>query len=339
MSISTAATRGHTTEIAATGFAYPTEVVTNEAYLSRCRFDLQAPEQVAAEAGTVTRYWCQGDENPLTLARDAVSMALQADPSLADEIDVVIVSSATTMPVVHPPEPEHAGVADMAPLLIRDLGRSGVLGFDLKAAYCTGFLRGLQTADALLANPNYRAALVVATEWGSRFAVAETNRSAFCFFMADAAGAAILRKGERADRAGLIDHVGWTDGDKVDWVGIGDDAHSTVMRGRKVGAVTHDMLTRCGTDLLARNGRTIDDIDWLLPIQTHRGIVEAAREALGCPEDKLIWEGGRTGFSGSASIPAALAEQLHTGRIRKGDTVLSVAVGGGLNCAGALYVV
>ena len=337
MGTSTITTRSHTSVIAATGFAYPTEVVDNATYLERCRFDLADPESIAAEAGTRTRYWCQGDENPLTLAREAVNNALASDPGLADEIDVVIVASATTMPVVHPPEPEFAGVADMAPLVIRDLGRDNILGFDLKAAYCTGFLRGLQTADALLANPNYRAALVVATEWGSRFAVAETNRSAFCFIMSDAAGCAVLKKVAGDHPRGLIDHVGWTDGQKVEWVGIGPDAHSTVMRGRKVGEATHRLLVECGTELLARNGLTIDDIDWLLPIQTHRGIVEGVRDALGCPADKLIWEGDRTGFSGSASIPACLAEQIENGRVQPGDLVLSLAVGGGLNCAGAVY--
>jgi 3-oxoacyl-[acyl-carrier-protein] synthase-3 len=337
MSVSIASTRAHTSRIVATGYAHPSLVVDNDDYLARCRFPLDDPDTVAAEAGTVTRYWCDDEENPLDLARRAVSMALSRDPSLAERIDVVIVASATTMPVAQPPRPEHAGVADLAPLIIADLPGRNVLGFDLKAAYCTGFLRGLQTADALLANPNYRAALVVATEWGSRFAVAETNRSAFCFFMSDAAGAWVLERGPKEDGAGLIDHVGWTDGDKVDWVGIGADARSTVMRGRAVGSTTHEMLVGCARQLLERNGLTVDDVDWLLPIQTHRGLVEGLREALDWPTDKLIWEGGRTGFSGGASIPSCLAEAVHTGRVKPGELVLSVAVGAGLNCAGTLY--
>src|SRR5690606_7713421 len=102
----------------------------------------------------------------------------------------------TTMPVLHPPEADNAGVADLAPLVLRELGLDGALGLDIKACYCTGFLRGLQVADNLLANPNYRAALVIATEQGSRFAVAETNRSKFCFIMSDAAGAVILTREE-----------------------------------------------------------------------------------------------------------------------------------------------
>jgi 3-oxoacyl-[acyl-carrier-protein] synthase-3 len=208
---------------------------------------------------------------------------------------------------------------------------------DIKACYCTGFLRGLQTMDALLANPNYRAGLVVATEQGSRFAVAETNRSTFCFIMSDAAGCAVLRRRERTSGCGIVDYVGYTDAAKVDWIGLGSDGASTIMRGSRAGAATHEMLVACARTLLARNGLTVRDVDWLLPIQTHARIVDGLRAATEFPEERLLWFGDHTGFAGSASIPACLAEKVHDGTIQKGQLVLSVAVGAGMNCAGALY--
>lgn len=325
-------------EIVAAGYAYPSERVDNATFFSRCRFDITDDrDALVRETAMKTRTWCRRDENSWTLARQAVRSALAAHPELAAEIDVVLVASGTTMPVLHPPDEENAGVADLAPLVLRELGRDDALGLDLKACYCTGFLRGLQVLDGMLANMNYRAGLVVATEQGSRFAVAETNRSTFCFIMSDAAGCVVLRKRLRAPGVGLVDYLGHTDASKLDWVGIGPDAASTIMKGSRAGAATHEMLVSCGRRLLQRNGLTPLDVTWLLPIQTHARIVEGMCTALEFPRDKLLWFGDVTGFSGSASIPACLAEQIERGTIKKGDLILSLAVGAGMNCAGALY--
>ncbi len=331
--------RQFVSEIVATGFAYPSEVVDNDTFFARCRFDIPDKEGVARESRVRTRYWCRDDENTLTLARRAVAMALEQRPDLREQIDIVLVTSGTTMPVLHAPIADNAGVADLAPLLLRDLGRDDALGLDLKACYCTGFLRAVQVLDGMLLNMNYRAGLVVSTEQGSRFATAATNKSSFCFLMSDAAGAAILKLRKRlpGERVGVIDYLGRTDASKHDWVGIGPDAASTIMRGARAGEATLGMMIECAQKLLARNELRIEDVDWFLPLQTHARIVEGVRSAIGCPTEKLVWHGDVTGLSGSASIPACLAEQRASGRIAKGDLVLSVAVGAGMNCAGAIY--
>jgi 3-oxoacyl-[acyl-carrier-protein] synthase-3 len=328
----------YVTEIVATGYAYPSERVDNESYFARCCFPISDDRAaLVRDTQMQSRYWCGDEENTWTLAKEAVAMALSSDPTLREEIDVVLVASGTTMPVLHPPERNNAGVADLAPLVLRDLVRSNALGLDIKACYCTGFLRGLQVMDGLLQNPNYRAGLVIATEQGSRFAVAETNRSTFCFIMADAAGAAIVRRRPHTMRTGIVDYVGYTDASKHDWVGIGPDAASTVMKGSRAAQATHEMLVHCARMLLDRNDVRVHDVDWLVPIQTHAQVVAGLRTALEWPREKLLWFGDVTGFSGSASIPACLAEQIHKGVIRKGDLILSLAVGAGLNCAGVLY--
>ncbi len=332
----------HTSEIVAVGHGLPSLRVSNAGFMRRFEADHDWDvDQLAEETRLHTRTWCSEDENTYTMARDAVARALAGQPDLLNEIDVVIVASGTTMPVVHAPEPEYAGMADLAMILLRDLGRTDALGLDIKGCYCTGFLRGLQVADGLLANPNYRSALVIATEQGSRFSVAPTNRSRFCFIMSDAAGAVVLRR--RAGAAdpgvsrGLLDHVGYTAAQHFDWVGIGDDARSTVMRGSRAAQATAQMLQECAQTLLDRNGLTMDAVDWLLPIQTHAGIVGGLQGALGCPADKLIWHGDELGFSGSSSIPTALSIAAADGRIQPGQLVMSVAVGAGMNCAGALW--
>lgn len=109
------------------------------------------------------------------------------------------------------------------------------------------------------------------------------------------------------------------------------------MLGSQAANATRDLLVECGRTLLQRNGLTPRDVTWLLPIQTHAGLLASVTRELAWPKDRVLWAADVNGFSGSASIPSCLAEQAESGRVRRGDLVLSVAVGAGLNCAGALY--
>jgi 3-oxoacyl-[acyl-carrier-protein] synthase-3 len=109
------------------------------------------------------------------------------------------------------------------------------------------------------------------------------------------------------------------------------------MMGSRAGEATLEMMTKCGRTLMSRNRMSPDRIDWLLPIQTHAGIVDEVCRRLEWPRNKVLWDGDETGFSGSASIPACLARQIQAGTIQKGQSILSLAVGAGMNCAGALY--
>ena len=329
---------GYVSELVAASHAYPSDLVDNDEYLRRCRFELSAsPEELARDTRMQTRRWCRPDENTASMTRAAVDRLCEEHPDLVPQIDAVVVASGTTMPLAHPTDPENRVFADLSPLVLQQLGRQGALGLDIKACYCTGFLRGLQVADGLLGNANYRSVLVVAVEQGSRFSVAETNRSSFCFIVGDAAGAVVLRRSMPRARAGILDHVGYTDVDKLAWVGIGDDAASIIMLGSRAGEATERLLLECGRSLLTRNGLEPSDVDWLIPIQTHAGLLDAVRRQLGFEESKLLWVGDLRGFSGSASIPACLSEHLANGQVKRGELVLSLAVGAGMNCAGALY--
>ena len=339
---------GYVSELVATTHAYPSEVVDNEEYWRRCRFTIgTGPAALADETRMRTRRWCRAHENTASMTRAAVARLCEERPELIAEIDAVVVASGTSMPMAHPTDPENPAFADLAPLVLKQLAERAVeppgatpqrgLGLDIKACYCTGFLRGLQLADGLLGNANYRSVLVVAVEQGSRFSVAESNRSSFCFIVGDAAGAVVLRRAEPQPRTGILDYVGYTDVDKLSWVGIGGDAASIIMLGSRAAEATHGMLLECARSLLTRNGLSERDVTWLIPIQTHAGLLEALRAELGFAASKLLWVGGERGFSGSASIPACLSEHVGSGHVKKGDLVLSLAVGAGMNCAGALY--
>lgn len=329
---------GYVSELVAATHSYPSELVDNEEYLRRCQFTLgSSPAELAAETRMQTRRWCLAHENTASMTRAAIMRLCEEHPELVAEIDAVVVASGTTMPMAHPTDPNNVAFADLSPLVLAQLGRSRALGLDLKACYCTGFLRALQVADGLLANAEYRSVLVVATEQGSRFSVADSNRSSFCYIVGDAAGAVVLRRAAPRARVGIVDYVGYTDVEKLSWVGIGADAASIIMLGSRAGEATRQMLLECGRELLSRNGLSERDVNWLLPIQTHAGLLDVVRGELGFAREKLLWVGGQRGFSGSASIPACLSEQLAGGTVKKGDLVLSLAVGAGMNCAGALY--
>ena len=330
--------RERVTEIVATGFAYPNLVVDNDGFFARCRFPITTDRAaLVAESRMVRRTWCGPNENTWTMAREAIRRALAGGAARADEIDLVVVSSCSTIPMVNYPDPSNPVVADLAPLVLAELGRDDAIGIDIKASYCAGFMRGLELVDAMLDNPDYRSALLVASDEGGRFATAESNRSAFCFLVGDAAGAVVLRKRPAAPRTGVVDTLGATAVSHAALTGWGPDGRSLVVRSARASQVGLALMLDAGRRLLARNRLAPSDIDWLLPGQVHAGTVEALCDGLDIPRAKLVWSGDVTGYAASASIPATLAARLADRTLHKGDLVLSLAAGGGMNVAGAVY--
>jgi 3-oxoacyl-[acyl-carrier-protein] synthase-3 len=330
--------RARVTEIVSTGFAYPHTVVDNDEFFARCRFPITDDRAaLIGDTRMIARTWCGPDENTWTMAREAVRRALASGPVAADEIDLVVVSSCSTIPMVNYPDPANPVVADLAPLVLAELGRDDAVGIDLKAGYCAGFLRGLEVLDAMLENPDYRTGLLVATDEGGRFATAETNRSTFCFIVGDAAGAVVLRKRPAAPRTGIVDYLGSTVVSKVGLTSWGPDGRSLFVRGTRAGAAGLELMLDVGRRLLLRNRLHPRDVDWLLPAQTHVAAVEALCDGLELPRTKLLWSGNLTGYAASASIAATLGARRDDQTLRKGDLVLSLAAGAGMNVAGALY--
>jgi 3-oxoacyl-[acyl-carrier-protein] synthase-3 len=327
------------TEIVALGHAHPHDLVDNETMVARCQFpiarDAEALDALITSSRMKTRTWCGPGENTWTMARQAVAMAIENAP--VDEIDVVIVSSCSTIPMVNAPNPENPVMADLAPLVLRELGRDDGMGIDLKAAYCAGFLRGLELMDALLDNPRHRCGLLVASDEGGRFATAASNRSPFCFLVGDAAGAVVLRKRPPAPRVGLVDCLSRTVPSLAHVTAWGPDGQSLYVRGAEAQAASLSLMLATGAELLARNQLSADDVDWFLPAQTHIATLEALCDGLRLPLAKLLWHGDVTGYAASASIAAALSARCQDGTIGRGDLVLSLAAGAGMNVAGALY--
>jgi 3-oxoacyl-[acyl-carrier-protein] synthase-3 len=324
--------RGNT-EIVAAGHYFPKDRVSNEDFFARCEFPITDDrEALVRDTRMVARTWCGPDENTWTMAREAVRMAVRGID--ASEIDLVVVSSCSTIPMVNYPDPSNGVMADLSPLVLAELGKDDGVGIDIKAGYCAGFLRGLEVCDAMLENPNYRAALLVASDVGGRFATAPSNRSVFCFLVGDSAGAVVLRKSERR---GLVDHLSVSVPSKADLTAWGADGKSLIVKGQRTGAASFELMLDAGKRLLARNHITGKDLDAFLPAQTSIAMLEALADGLGIARHKLLWRGDETGYSASASIATHLSYRLARGDLRKGQLVLSLAAGAGMNAGGALY--
>jgi len=325
------------TTIVGCGHAYPSLRVDNDTYFAMCRFPITDDRAaLVRETRMRSRYYCAEGEGTFTLAREAARMALEASSVPACDIDVVIVSSCTTIPGFNYPDPKDPITADLSVLIAHDLERDGVFAFDLKATYCAGFLRALAVADGLLQNPNHRAALIVASDVGGRFATGEANRSAFCFVVGDSAGAVVLRRAEPGTPPGILDYDGGMHPAHRELTKFGADGRSLVVRG-KTGEVGLQLMLESARRVLSRNHWKPSDVDWLLPMQGYAPAIDALVRELGWPPERVLWFGDRTGYAASASIPTCLSAQVHAGKIKPGDSILSLAAGAGMNGGAALY--
>jgi 3-oxoacyl-[acyl-carrier-protein] synthase-3 len=219
------------------------------------------------------------------------------------------------------------------------LGVTNGFGFDLSAA-CSGFVYGLSVADAMIRTGSVRGALVIGSEVYSR--ILNWADRGTCVLFGDGAGAVFLRAVDSEASRGILSthlHGQGTLGDMlyVDGaVGRPDRPGHLVMNGREVFRHAVVKLASAVDEALAANGLTHADVDWLVPHQANRRIIEAMGKKLNLPGDRVIMTVDRHANTSAASIPLALAEAVGDGRIKQGDLVLMEALGGGLTWGSAL---
>jgi 3-oxoacyl-[acyl-carrier-protein] synthase III len=222
-------------------------------------------------------------------------------------------------------------------------------GFDLSAA-CAGFIYGLSVADSMIRGGQARGILVIGSEVYSRILNWEDRGT--CVLFGDGAGAVFLRAGEecrwdedvtgRPGRKGILSthiHAQGSLGDilYVDGaVGQPDKSGHLVMNGREVFRHAVIRLAEAVEEALAANGLTRADIDWLVPHQANRRIIDAMGRKLGLPPGQVVVTVDRHANTSAASVPLALAEARRDGRIRPGHLILLEALGGGLAWGSAL---
>lgn len=297
----------------------PEKVVTND---DLSRIVDTNDEWIRTRTGIGERHFSEG-ETAVDLCVGAARLALERAGIAPEELAGCIVATCT---------PDHASPSN-ACLVQAALGLpENIPCYDISAG-CTGFLYGLETVRGMLAlEEKKKYALLIGCDQLSRV-IDMTDRST-CVLFGDGAGAAVLTLEDRLWHADL----GSRGNAEVLWLnGPGPETTYIHMDGHGVYRFAVDALPSCARTLLDKSGLTLDDIDWIVPHQANRRIIETAAKRLHAPLEKFYQNMERYGNTSAASVPIALDEMVEQGLLKRGQKVLAVAFGAGLTWGGALF--
>jgi len=311
------------------GSYLPNQVLTN-ADLAR-KVDT-SDEWIVQRTGIHERRIAAPGELTSHMATHAARAALAHAHLDAQAIDLIVLATST---------PDNTFPAS-AVAVQNELGITHGAAFDLQAV-CSGFVYGLATADALLKSGAFSRALVIGAETFSRL-LDWTDRTT-CVLFGDGAGAVVLeaqdQPGGREDRGVLTVRLR-SDGrykSKL-YVDGGPSSTRTVghlrMEGREVFRHAVAMITDVVEDAFKAAGYGVADIDWFVPHQANKRIIDGSAHKLGIDPAKVVTTVDRHGNTSAASIPLALADAVADRRIKRGDLILLEAMGGGFTWGAAL---
>jgi 3-oxoacyl-[acyl-carrier-protein] synthase-3 len=289
-------------------------------------------EWIVQRTGIHERRIAAAGEVTSDLGINAARAALAAAKVDAQSIDLIVLATSTpdlTFPA--------SAVSVQA-----GLGITKGAAFDLQAV-CSGFVYGLAVADGLIRAGSFKRALVIGSETFSRI-LDWTDRTT-CVLFGDGAGAVVLeaqdQPGTRDDRGILTSHLR-SDGrykSKL-FVDGGPSSTQTVgrlrMEGKDVFRYAVGAITDVVEDVFRDTGYTAADIDWFIPHQANKRIIDGAAHKLGIAPEKVVMTLDRHGNTSAASIPLALADAVADRRIKRGDLVLLEAMGGGFTWGATL---
>jgi 3-oxoacyl-[acyl-carrier-protein] synthase III len=289
-------------------------------------------EWIVQRTGIRERHVAAEGETTSDMAIAAARAALSAAGVEAQSIDLIVLATST---------PDNTFPAS-AVSVQAGLGVTQGAAFDLQAV-CSGFVFGLATADGLLKTNTFKRALVIGSETFSR--ILDWQDRTTCVLFGDGAGAVVLdaqmQPGTREDRGILTSHLR-SDGRHKSklYVDGGPSSTQTVghlrMEGRAVFKHAVAMVSDVIEDAFKATGYTANDIDWFVPHQANKRIIDDTAKKLGLAPDKVILTVDRHGNTSAASIPLALAAGVADGRIKQGDLVMLEAMGGGFTWGSAL---
>ncbi|HYQ00958.1 MAG TPA: ketoacyl-ACP synthase III [Polyangiaceae bacterium] len=265
--------------------------------------------------GVSNRHEADDDEDVPAMAVHASKAALERANVAAESLDFLILVNWS----------ERRYVPDIAPRVQELLGARKAFAFDVGCA-CAGFIYALSVAHGYLQNPRFQRGLVVASDY-SRRRVRPGSRASLLF--GDAAAAAVVGANINAG-FNLVDYELGTDGSRSDLMDVDAENYlETHVRQRELNELAVSSLIRAGKNVLARQGLTFADVDYIVPHSGTAGIQTMLAEALSLPRKKILTNLPSVGNVTAASIPTALEHFLRDGTLRTGQLVLVLAVGVG----------
>ena len=314
--------------IVSTGSYLPATILSNAELAARVD---TSDEWIVERTGIRQRHIAAEGEFTSDLAAAAARKALAAAGLTPDDVDLIVVATAT---------PDQTFPA-CATVVQHKLGMTSGVAFDV-GAVCSGFLYALSVADAMVVTGAANTALVIGAETFSR--ILDWEDRATCVLFGDGAGAVVLRAeqgaGTSADR-GILAHRLHSDGRYNDllYVDGGPGSTGTVgklrMKGREVFRHAVTNLAAVMTETLEAAGVTPADVAWVVPHQANLRILEGTARKLHLPIEKVVVTVDRHANTSAASVPLALDVAINDGRIRTNDLLLLEAMGGGFTWGAA----
>jgi 3-oxoacyl-[acyl-carrier-protein] synthase-3 len=309
--------------IAGTGSYLPEKILTN-ADLERMVDTTD--EWIFTRTGIRERHIAAEGEFTSDLSTQAARQAIRAAGMQAQDIDLIIVAT-TTPDRVFP---------STACLMQDKLGISGCPAFDIQAV-CSGFVYAMATADSFIKSGAAKCALVVGAETMSR--ITDWTDRSNCILWGDGAGAVIMTA---SDEPGILSSHLHADGSYTNLLNVPsgvskrDGGSTIVMEGNPVFKVAVNTLDAIVDETLAANGLQKSDIDWLVPHQANIRILQSTAKKLGMDMERVVVTVDKHGNTSAASIPLALDVAVRDGRIKRGETILMEAFGGGFTWGSVL---
>lgn len=310
------------------GSYLPERVLTNAELAQRVE---TSDEWIVQRTGIRQRHIAAEGEFTSHLGLIAARRALADAGFAAADIDLIIVATST---------PDQTFPATAATIQA-ELGITRGAAFDLQAV-CSGFVFALATADAHLRTGAFERALVIGAETFSR--ILDWEDRGTCVLFGDGAGAMVLEAVQHDDAKGagiLTTHLRSDGRHRAKlYVDGGPSSTGTVghlrMEGREVFKHAVGMITDVITDAFAATGESAESIDWFVPHQANRRIIDASAQKLGIAPEKVVTTVDLHGNTSAASIPLALDVAWRDGRLQRGQMVLLEAMGGGFTWGSAL---
>jgi 3-oxoacyl-[acyl-carrier-protein] synthase-3 len=312
--------------LAGTGSALPRTRVSNAELAERVD---TSDEWIVERTGIRFRHIAEPDETTATLGADAAKQALAAAGLEPSDIGLIIVATAT-------PDNTFPASATKVQAL---LGTPDCIAFDV-AAVCSGFLYAVSVADSMLRTGAAKHALVIGSETFSRILDWEDRTT--CVLFGDGAGAIVLSAEDVDDDRGILATRLHAEGKYAGmlYVDGGPSTTGTVghvrMQGREVFRHAVTNLASVLGEVMADVGLSPESIDWVVPHQANKRIIDATAKKLGLPSERVVLTVDQHANTSAASVPLALDLAVRDGRIKRGDLVVLEAMGGGFTWGAAV---